>query len=51
MHFQFQKNEKKKAHLFGFFRFDILCAFFYILNLKIHAKKDKKCKKTEFFQI
>ena len=37
------KNEKKKAHLFGFVCFYILCAFFFcISNLKIHAKKDKK---------
>ena len=40
------KNGKKKAHLFGFFRFYIPCAFFCILNLKIHIKKDKNAKKS-----
>ena len=39
------KKGKKKAHLFGFFRFYIPCAFFCILNLKIHIKKDKNAKK------
>ena len=40
------KKGKKKAHLFGFFRFYIPCAFFCILNLKIHIKKDKNAKKS-----
>ena len=42
-------NGKKKAHLFGFFRFYIPCAFFCILNLKIHIKKDKNAKKKQKF--
>ena len=41
------KNGKKKAHLFGFFCFYIPCAFFCILNLKIHMKKMQK--KLKFF--
>ena len=47
------KNGKMKAHLFGFFRFYIPCAFFCILNLKIHIKKDKNAKKKakKCFQI
>ena len=36
------KNGKKKAHLYGFFRLYIPCAFFRILNLKIHIKKMQK---------
>ena len=44
--------QKMKAHLFGFFRFYIPCAFFCILNLKIHIKKTKNAKKTKkCFQI
>ena len=43
------KNGKKKAHLFGFFRFYIPCAFFCILNLKIRIKKTKMQKKSYNF--
>ena len=59
MHFKLRiygKKEQKlkiEAHLFGFFRFYVPYAFFavefIILNLKIHAKKDKNAKKNYFF--
>ena len=47
------QNGKKKAHLFGFFCFYIPCAFFCILNLKIHIKKTKMQKKKHknFFKL
>ena len=55
MHFKFRnsykksKNEKKNlAHLFGFFRFYILCAFFCLLNLKIDAKNTKMQKQFSY---
>ena len=41
------KNGKKRKH--KCFRFYIPCAFFSILNLKIHIKKGKNAKKN--FQI
>ena len=47
IHIKNIKKGKKKAHLFGFFRFYIPCAFFWILNLKIHIKKTKMQKKNE----
>ena len=48
------KMEKKKKHIYlEFFRFYIPCAFFCIITLKIHIKKDKNAKKKakNFFQI
>ena len=46
------KMEKRKHIYLEFFRFYIPCAFFCILNLKIHIKKTKMQKKaTNFFQI
>ena len=46
------KMEKRKHIYLEFFRFYIPCAFFCILNLKIHIKKDKNAKKSkQFFQI
>ena len=51
IHFQFlnlckkSKMEKRKQIYLDFFRFYIPCAFFCILNLKIHTKKDKNAKK------
>ena len=46
------KMEKRKHIYLDFFRFYILCAFFCILNLKIHIKKTKMQKKSKiFFQI
>ena len=41
IHTKKKQNGKKRAHLFGFFRFYIPYAFFYILNLKIDIKRDK----------
>ena len=53
IHFQFRnsykkisKREKRKHIYLDFFRFYIPCAFFCILNLKIHIKKDKNAKKS-----
>ena len=37
--------EKKKSHLFGFFRFYIPCAFFLHFTPKNSYKKDKNAKK------
>ena len=54
MHFQFRnlykkksKKEKNKAHSFGFFRFYIPCAFFYILKFKIFKAQNSCIKKTK----
>ena len=51
MHFNLKihaiKMEKRKHIYLDFFRFYILCAFFCILNLKIHIKKDKNAKKSK----
>ena len=44
---QFQKSYKKTAKMDGFF-FYILCAYFCISNLKIHAKKKTKIQKKNF---
>ena len=41
------KMEKRKQIYLDFFRFYIPCAFFCILNLKIHIKKDKNAKKSK----
>ena len=41
------KNGKKKAHLFGFFRFYIPCAFFLHFKPKNSYKKDKNAKKKQ----
>ena len=47
------KREKRKHIYLDFFRFYIPCAFFCILNLKIHIKKDKNAKKKHkiFFKL
>ena len=57
IHFQFRnsykkisKREKRKHIYLDFVRFYIPCAFFCILNLKIHIKKDKK-KHKNFFKL
>ena len=41
------KMEKRKHIYLDYFRFYIPCAFFCILNLKIHIKKDKNAKKKQ----
>ena len=48
-----QKWKKKKAHLFGFFRFYIPCAFFLHFKPKNSYKKRQKYKKKtkKLFQI
>ena len=47
------KREKRKRIYLDCFRFYIPCAFFCILNLKIHIKKDKNAKKKHknFFKL